>query len=94
MFQLFIYFRGMLQLFYMFVAKIDRDVGHVAVVVHVCCKCLFQIFHLLFLDVCCKCLYLDVAYVSHICCKSMFEMFQPFRSYVAISVFILQIDIL
>ena len=31
---------------------------------------------------------LDDAYVSHICCKSMFEMFQ---SYVAISVFMLQV---
>ena len=44
-----------------------------------------------FLDVCCKCAYLDVAYVSHICCKSMFKMFQLFHSYVAVSVFMLQV---
>ena len=35
-------FRGMLQV--MDVAKIDRDVAHVAIVVHVCCKRLFQCF--------------------------------------------------
>ena len=31
-------FRGMLQVFHMDVAKIDHDVTHVAMVVHVCCK--------------------------------------------------------
>ena len=59
------------------VAKIDRDVSYVAVVVHVCCKRLFQMFHLFFkrtlqvcLSGCCICFtymlqvfYLDVAYV-------------------------------
>jgi hypothetical protein len=30
------------------VAKIDRDVAHVAMVAHVCCKRPFQMFHLLF----------------------------------------------
>jgi hypothetical protein len=75
--------------FHIDVAKIDRDVVHVAIVVHVCCKHLFQMFHLLFSDVCCKCAYLDVPCVSHICCKSIFEMFQLFQSYVAISVFML-----
>jgi hypothetical protein len=34
--------------FHMDVAKIDRDVAHVAMVVHICCKCLVQMFHLLF----------------------------------------------
>ena len=33
--------RGMLQLFYMDVAKADRDVAHVASVSEVCCKSLF-----------------------------------------------------
>jgi hypothetical protein len=32
------YFRGMLQVFYMDVAKVDRYVAYVAMVVHVCCK--------------------------------------------------------
>jgi hypothetical protein len=36
-------FRGMLEAFYMDVAKVDRDV---AVVVHLCCKILFPMFHL------------------------------------------------
>jgi hypothetical protein len=34
-------FRGMLQVSYADVAKVDRDVAHVAMVVHVCCKLLF-----------------------------------------------------
>jgi hypothetical protein len=67
----------MLQVFRMGVAKVDRDV---AMVVHVCCKCLFPIFHLFFrymLQVClfryCICFtytlqvfYLDVAYVCNV----------------------------
>jgi hypothetical protein len=58
--------------FYMDVAKVDRDVAHVATVIHVCCKRLFQRFHLFFSNICCKCVYLDVAYVSHISCKCIF----------------------
>jgi hypothetical protein len=38
--------RGMLQVFYIGVAKIDRDVAHVAVAIHICFKCMFQLFHL------------------------------------------------
>ena len=38
----------MLQVFHMDVAKIDRDVVHVAIVVQLCCKRPFQMFHLLF----------------------------------------------
>ena len=30
------------------VAIVDRDVAHVAIVVHVCCKLLFLMFHLCF----------------------------------------------
>ena len=41
-------------------------------------------------DVCCKCFNLDIAYVSHICCNSMFQLFQLCHSYVAVSVFMLQ----
>jgi hypothetical protein len=57
--------------FYTDVAKVDRDIAYVAIVVHVCCKLLFPMFHLFFLDVCCKCFYLDVPYVSHICYKCL-----------------------
>jgi hypothetical protein len=39
---------GMLQVFHMDVAKVDRDVAYVAMVVHVCCKLLFLMFYLFF----------------------------------------------
>jgi hypothetical protein len=32
--------------FHVDVAKVDRDVAYVAMVIHVCCKRLFQMFHL------------------------------------------------
>ena len=35
-------------MFYVDVAKIDRDVAYVAMVVHICCKLLFSMFHILF----------------------------------------------
>jgi hypothetical protein len=41
-------FIWMLQVFYADVAKVDRDVAHVALVVHICCKRLFPIFQLFF----------------------------------------------
>jgi hypothetical protein len=41
MFQVF----GMLQVLYIDVAKVDRDVTHVVMTIHVCFKCMFQIFH-------------------------------------------------
>jgi hypothetical protein len=45
------------------VAKVDHDVAYIEMVVHVCCKRMFPMFHL-FLYLCCKCVYLDVAYIS------------------------------
>jgi hypothetical protein len=72
-------FSGMLQVFHADVAKVDRDVAHVAIVVHVCCKLLFAPFHLFFFpNVRCKCVYLDVAYVLHICCKCFIYMLHMF----------------
>ena len=62
-------------MFHMDVAKIDRDVAHVAMVVHISLQVSVPNVSSAFLDVCCKCAYLDVANVSHICCKSMFKMF-------------------
>jgi hypothetical protein len=41
-------FWGMLQVLQMDVAKVGRDVVYVGMVVHVCCKCLFLMFHLCF----------------------------------------------
>jgi hypothetical protein len=71
-------FRGMLQAFYTDVAKVDRDIAHVAIVIHVCCKLLLSMFHLFFSDVCCKCVYLDVAYVF----TCMIQMFYLDVAYV------------
>jgi hypothetical protein len=36
----------MLQVLYIDVAKVDRDVVHVLMTIDVCFKCMFQIFHL------------------------------------------------
>ena len=38
----------MLQIFHTKVTKVDRDVAYVAMVVHICCKLLFPMFHLFF----------------------------------------------
>jgi len=32
--------------FYIIVAKVDRDVADVAMAIHICFKCIFQMFHL------------------------------------------------
>ena len=40
------YFRGMLQVFHMDVAKVDHDVAYAASVLEACCKQLFKVFHL------------------------------------------------
>jgi hypothetical protein len=41
-------FRGMLRGFCMDIAKVDQDVAYVAMVVHLCCKRLFPMFHRFF----------------------------------------------
>ena len=79
----------MLQVFYLDATKVDRDVAHVAMAIHVCFICFFicslQVFHL------------DVAYVSHVYCKyffldvtyvcndfsRVFKYFQVFQMHVA-----------
>ena len=53
------------------VTKIDGDVAYFAMVVHICCKLLFSIFHLFF-QTYVQGVYLDVAYVSHIYCKCFY----------------------
>jgi hypothetical protein len=78
----------MLHVFNLDVAKVDRDVAHVAMVIHVCCKCMFQILQLFSnacASVCFKCsssfkrmlqiFYLDVVYDASICS----ECFTCFR---------------
>jgi hypothetical protein len=63
---------------HMNIAKVDRHIAYATMAIHICCKRLFQMFHLFFPDVCCKCVYSDVAYVSHICCKCSIWMLQMF----------------
>ena len=38
-------FQGMLQVLYIDVAKVDRDIAHFVMAIHVCFKCMFQMFH-------------------------------------------------
>jgi hypothetical protein len=71
----------MFQLFHPNVACFHMDVAYVAIAIHVCCKCMFQMFHL-FQDVCCKCFYLYVAslqwlytYIANVC-FNYFTLFQ------------------
>jgi hypothetical protein len=47
-FKIFKRFIGILQVFRMDVAKVNQDVAYVEMVVHVCCKILFPMFHLFF----------------------------------------------
>ena len=39
-------FMCMFQLFHADVVKVDQNVAHVAIVVHVCCKCFSSVFQL------------------------------------------------
>jgi hypothetical protein len=48
MFQVFQMFQRYVVVVFMDVAKIDRDVAYVVMIVHVCCKRQFLMFHLLF----------------------------------------------
>jgi hypothetical protein len=71
------------------VAKVDRDVAYVAMVVHLCCKCLSLIFHLFFqiyvasvfvwklhmLQI----FYLDIAYVLQRFSSVLCVFYQCFR---------------
>jgi hypothetical protein len=70
-------FKHMLQVFHL-------DVAYIAVAIHICCNCVFQMFQLFHLDL--ACFHLDVAYVAvsiHVCCKCMLQMFNLFLTYVA-----------
>jgi hypothetical protein len=81
-------FRGLLQVFQIGVAKVDRNVAYVAMVVHVCCKCMLAMFHLCFRTYVASVCYLDVVYVykgfqvfffSFKCFRSMLQvLFQIF----------------
>jgi hypothetical protein len=44
-------FRGMLQVLYINVAKVDWNVAHVVMTIHICFKFMFQMFHLFYMYV-------------------------------------------
>jgi hypothetical protein len=96
MFQVFQMFYLDVTLFHLDVAKVDPDVAHVTITIHVCCKCMSQMFQL-FLKVCSKCVFqmfhLDVACVSSgccICCSKYTRMLQftYFGTYIAVAIHI------
>jgi hypothetical protein len=71
--------------FYISVAKVDWDVAHIAMAIHVCFKCMFQLFRLFQTCVvsvssgCCKsrsecCIYMHVASV----CFNCSQLFQTY----------------
>jgi hypothetical protein len=57
-------------MFHVNVAKVDRDVAYVAIVVHICYKLMFPVF-IFFSNVCCKCVYFE-------CCICFMLMLQVF----------------
>ena len=66
---------------YIDVVKVDCDIAHVVMAIHVCFKYMFQIFHLFQMNVasvlsgCCKSIYMHVASIC-------FKCFQVFHTYV------------
>ena len=70
-------------MFHMNFAKVDPNVAHVAMVIHVCCKSLFKMFHMFQTYVASAlsiyCLYCN-GYVACVCSK----MFYLFQMYIAI----------
>jgi hypothetical protein len=84
----------MLPVFYIDVAKVDRDVAHVAITIYVCFKCMFQIFHMFQMYVasvsfgCCRskygsCIYMHVASICFKCFTCFTLMLQLFHLNVA-----------
>ena len=61
------------------VAKVNRDIAYVAMVVHVFYKGLLPMFHV-FLDVYRKCVYLIVAYVLHVCYMYFIRVLRMFAN--------------
>jgi hypothetical protein len=72
-----------MQLLHINVAKVDRDVAHIVMAIHVCCKTFIRNVSSIFQIYVAIAFYLDVAYVSQRCCKSLFKMFHPFQTHVS-----------
>jgi len=88
-----------MQLFYMDVEKVDRDVAYAVSVSEACCKRLLKVFLLFQTYVACVLilmLHIFHTYVTRVCSKyfSCFILFwstQLFHSYDAVSIFIWQV---
>jgi hypothetical protein len=72
-------FRVMLQVFYIDIAKIDQDivkvdrnVAHVTMTIHICFKCMLQMFHLYQTYV--ASIFMWMLHI-HACYKCMFKVF-------------------
>jgi hypothetical protein len=63
------------------VAKVDMDVTYVAMAIHVCCKYLFKVFHLLLTYVASAFIWILNIYV--ICCSGSTHMLQAYVSNVS-----------
>jgi hypothetical protein len=80
------------------VAKVDRDVACVTMVIHLCCKRLSLMFHLFFQTYVASVFHLNVTYVSHISCKCfncfgrMLQVFHPNVAKVDLVLHMLQWD--
>jgi hypothetical protein len=84
----FMCFKGMLQIFYIDVEDVDLDVAHVAMVIHICCKNLFKMFHLFqtyvanILSRYCMCcngyvaIVQNVSSVLNVCCNCFISVLQ------------------
>jgi hypothetical protein len=64
---------------YIDIAKVDRDVAHVVIVIHICFKCMFQIFNLFETNVASI---LSGCYIYMHVASICFKCFQMFYSYV------------
>jgi hypothetical protein len=91
----------MLQVFYTDFAKVDRDVGFVAIVCTICCKRLFLMFHLFFRHMLQLCLYrycvcfTRMFYVflfrCYVCFAMVFKCFFMFTSVSSVLFYMLQV---
>jgi hypothetical protein len=70
----------MFQVFHADLAKVDRDVAYFSLIVYVCCKCLFLLFHLFFQTYVAS-VFIWMLYMFHTYVASV--MLHMFHTYVA-----------
>jgi hypothetical protein len=74
--------RGMLQVFHLDIAKVDPNVAYVVMIIYICCKRLFKMFHLFqtyvasVLSGCCICfIHMLQVYVSTVFRSTLHQVF-------------------